>query len=351
YASERLEASGDADVLRRRHAEHLLARAQELEPYVPVAREWLDRVEHEHDNIRAALDRLQATGDTQLALRLAEAVWRFWKVRGHQAESQRRLESLLAADRTSTAARAHALNAASGMAVENGDYETGRLQAEEALAIHRQLGDAWGTARSVYMLGYAAIESGDFETAKPLFEEAVRHLDDLGYEHYVGLATFNLAWACAELGDNERARQLTEENRRRARSMGNPALEASALEELAWYARLEGRIEDSLSLLTEALRIGHDLGDIQHVLDSLSRFARSHVEMGRSELAARLLSCSLAEHEALALEVPLYQVKRNEETLALLREQLDDVAFEEAWGQGRTLTADEAVALVLGDAD
>lgn len=132
---------------------------------------------------------------------------------------------------------------------------------------------------------------------------------------------------------------------------GQPGLEAGALEELAWYARLDGRIEDSLSLLTEALRIERDLGDIQHVLDSLSRFARSHVEVGRSELAARLLSCSLAEHGEFALKVPLYQVKRNEETLTLIRQQLDEEAFAEAWEQGRALTLDEAVALALASLD
>jgi predicted ATPase/class 3 adenylate cyclase len=347
YASERLEASGTAGQLRRRHAEHFLALAQELEPYVPVTREWLDLVEQDHDNVRAALDRLQESGDTQLALGLAEAVSRFWKLRGHQAESQRRFERLLAADRKPTAARAHALNAASGMAVENGDYDLGRRQAEEALAIHRELGDDWGIARSVYMIGYAAIESGDFETAKPLFEEARSLLADLGHEHYVGLATFNLAWACDELGEHDRARQLTEENLLRARSTGNRNLEAGALEELALYARQESRIEDSLALLRNALQINHDLGDVQHVLDGLSRLARSHVDAGRSELAARLLASSLEGHEELGMKVALYQLQRNEETLARIHEHLDDATFEAAWEEGRALSVDEAVALAL----
>jgi predicted ATPase/class 3 adenylate cyclase len=347
YATERLEGSGEAADIRRRHAEHVLALARELEPHLPVTREWLDELEEEHDNVRAALESLEAEGEIAVALELAEAMWRFWKLRGHQAESQRRFDGLLATDPRPTAARAHALNAAAGMSVENGDYELGRRRAQEALEIHRDLGDDWGVARSVYMLGYAAIESGDFETAKPLFEETVGLLTALGYEHLAGMATFNLSWACDELGEVARAKSLVEENLERARSIGSRGLEATSLASLAGYARDEGRIEDALGLHAQVLRINLDLGDVQHQADDLSRFALTHAHAGRAELAAQLLSASLAFHEDLRMSVPLYQERRNEETLALIHELLDDAAFDAAWDQGRALAADEAVALAL----
>ena len=351
YAAERLEASGEQDELVQRHAEHFLALAHELAPHLPATREWLDEIEAEHDNIRAALDRLGAAGDTQLALLLAEAVWRFWKLRGHPPEGERRLEGALAADRRPTAARAHALNAAAGMAVENGDYATGRRYAEEALAIHSELGDAWGTARSMYMLGYAAIESGDFDTAGPLFEETVGLLTDLGYEHFAGMATFNLAWACRELGDVARAKELTGENLQRALSIGSPTLEAASLQSLAGDARDEGRIDEALSTLASVLRILSDLGDVQHQLDVLGRFALTYAHGRDAELAARLLSSSLALHEALGLKVPLYQERTNEETLTRLYAQLDETTFAAAWEEGRALSLDEAIALALGSLD
>ena len=241
YAVERLEASGEAEALDVRHAEYMLAMARMLAPHLPVANEWLDALEPEHDNIRAALDRLPRQGETQLALELAESVWRFWKLRGHQPEAQRRFESLLALDVRPTTARGHALNAAACMAVENGEYEVGRLHAEEALTIHREHEDAWGTARSVFMLGYAAIESGDFETAKPLFEETVRLMAELGYEQQVGAATSNLVWACEELGDVARADELATDNLRRAQAIGSQSLEAFALDRVADRARrMEG---------------------------------------------------------------------------------------------------------------
>ena len=351
YAVERLEESGEADELRRRHAEHMLALARALAPYQAVHKEWLDSLDTEHDNVRAALDVLPAHGETQLALELAEAVWRFWKTRGHQAEAQRRLERLLADDGDRTAARGHALNAAAGFAVENGEYGAGTTHATEALTIHREHDDVWGIARSVSMLGYAAIESGDFESARPLFEETVRLMAELGYEQYVGQATFNLQWALDELGERERAEMLAEQNLLRARSIQSTNLEAAALETLAGYAHDDGRYDDALSMKRDALGLNVELGDVQHVLDGLGRIANTHASAARGGLAAELLSASLTLHEDVGLSIPLYQRRRNEKMLEVIHEQLDEGAFAEAWERGEQLTLDEAVALALGEPD
>ena len=349
YAGERLEASGEAEELRKRHAEWLLTLARGLEQHVPVTKEWLDSLESEHDNIRAALDRLPAQGETQLALQLAEAVWRFWQSRGHQAEAEGRFESLLAFDQRPTAAYAHALNAAVAFSINKDAYELGRLQAEQALAIHRDRGDAWGIARSTFMLGCVANESGDFETAKPLFEETLGLMAALGHEHYVGLATFNLEWALDELGDRERAEMLAEENLLRARSIGSKSLEATALESVAGYAHEDEHYEEALSMKRDALRLNVELGNPHTVLDGLGRIAMTHAYAGRCSLAAQLLSASLALHEEAGLVVPLYQRRRNEKTLEVLHEQLHEASFAEAWEQGTHLTLDEAVALALED--
>ena len=351
YAAERLEESSEADDVRRRHAEHFLARARTLPPYAPVVREWLDELEEDHDNIRSALGWSEGAGETQLALELAEAVSRFWKLRGHQAESQRRFDRLLVVDPRPTSARAHALTAAGAMSVENAEYELGRRQAEEALDIHRRLGDEWGVARSTYVLGYAAIESGDFHAAKPLFEETVRLLSALGYEHLAGMATFNLEWACDELGEVERAKELIDENLARARRIGSRSLEAASLSSLAAYARDEGRIYDALDLHAKVLRLNRELGDVQHQLDDLSRFALTLTHGRDARLAAALLSASLALHDDRGMKIALYQQRRNEETLARLHEQLDEEAFADAWERGRALALEDALELALACLD
>ena len=198
---ERLEDSGEAEELRRRHAEYFLALAESLPVDVEVASEWLDRMEVEHDNLRGALDLLEDLRETQLLLRLAGALWRFWGVRGYHREGMQRLEQALLTDDSATAARARALIGASALAVDVKDYERALRYADEALDLYRGVDDAWGIARATFFQGFVAIESGDFAGARPRFEECLERFTELGAEHDVLLVLFNLSWACEELGD------------------------------------------------------------------------------------------------------------------------------------------------------
>jgi predicted ATPase/class 3 adenylate cyclase len=350
FARERLQVSGEASTYWLRHARWLLELAGSLSRDAEVAREWLDAIEAEHDNVRAALERLDELGETQLALELASETWRFWKLRGHQAEGLRRLTHALAADPRPTAARASALNGAVGMAVETGDYQLGRSLAEEALAIYRELGEEWGIARATFMLGYAAIESGDFARAQPLFEDALARFESLGSEHQQMLAAFNLAWTYEELGEPERARALDEELLRRARMAGSRSRVAAQLDALSTRARQDGRLDDARAMLRESLGILQEIGDVQHQLDNLSRHAAVESAAGNQLAAARLLAASLALHEAIGMPVALYQAQRNEATLERIRAGLADDAFADAWREGERLTLDEAIALALAGA-
>jgi tetratricopeptide (TPR) repeat protein len=347
FAVGRLDTSGEADEVRSRHAEHFVALAEAAFPSLRGSpKEWLDRLEREHDNIRAALDRLEASGETELALRLAGAVARFWYLKGHFAEGRRRLESLLPANESPTAARGRALNGAAVMAANSGDIATARLRAEEGLAIHRALDDAWGTAYSEYMLGFIACEEGDFSGAKPLFEESLRAFGELGDEHYTLLATDALSWTYEKLGDPERRRALLEDVLQAARAQSNQGVVALALGQLAAYARDEGRIQDALSMLRESLRNYHDLGDPVGIYENLCLFARALAVARRAETAALLLSGSEALREEIGANIS-WVAEMKEETLALLRTQLDEAALAESWERGRNLGLDEAVALAL----
>ena len=353
YAAERLEESGEAEELGRRHAEYFLALAEEAEPHLfglQESREWLDRLGREHDNLRASIDHLQAFGETDLALRLVGGVWPFWRDRGHFAEGRRRLESALRADDRPTAARAKALNAAASMAALGGDAATGRLRAEEALALHRTLGDERGTAESELWLGWAVANEDDWARAQPLFDESVRLFRELGDQHQTLLATRLLAMTFEERGDRERARALDEENLRRARELRNEQIEATTLDGLASYAIDEGRVEDAVSMATESLRIYRDLGDPHGIAIELRRCAGALALKGRAATAARLLSSAEALHEEIGGTMP-WVARMTEEALATIRTQLDEVALAEAWERGQKLTADEAVSLALDALD
>ncbi len=348
YAAERLEESGEVENLRRRHADHFLALAEEVEPSLfAESTASLDRLEREHDNLRAALDRLEASGESERALRLAGAVSRFWYRRGHLAEGGRYLENLLAADGRSTPARAKALNGAARLALHTGDFATLRVRAEEALALHRALVDQWGTADSRYLLGAVVAEEGDFAEAQQLLEESVREFRELGDEHYALLATRALAWMCSELGDRDRARALSEDNLRRARATGNVRMEARSLSSLAEFPLGEGRFQDALSMLNEAYRIDRVSGYVADIAMDLCKFAEVLAAGGRAEAAARLLSRGEAVDEEIGAGLESWAVEMNERTLTTIRTQLDEAAFAEAWEQGQALTLDAAVAVAL----
>ena len=356
YASERLEASREAQELRRRHAKHFLALAEEAEPHLLEhgsaadwhgGSSWLDRLEAELDNLRATLDWLEQTGEEELALRLAGALSEFWCGKEHVPEGRRRLESALQADGVSTSARAKALVGAAHMARDSGDAPVARAHAEVALELYRQLDDPRGVAHATLWLGTAVADEREYHRARQLFDVSGRQFRKLGDEHNALFARRMVAWMFYELGDRKRARALHEENLGRARVIGDRGLEATTLGALASYAAEEGRVEDALRLAPETLRIYHERGSRQGVAQQLCRCAAALAVAGRGAIATRLLACAEALHEELGTRILPHLVVENEKTLAVIRTQLDDAAFVDAWEQGRALTADDAVAVAF----
>ena len=350
YAVERLEASDDAEDLRRRHAEHFLAFAEEAEPNLrEQSKEWLDRLEREHDNLRAGLERFQASGESERALRLMGAAWRFWSLRGHVVEGRRRLESALVSDERPTTARAKALSGAADLAMDAGDVSSARRLAEQALALHRMFGDSWDSAFCLQLFANATMDGGDFEKARPLLEESIRLFRELGDQHHDLWSAHLLAWCCYRGGDRERARAMWEENLRGARATADRYVEALSLGALADNLAVEeGRANDALAMLTEAYRINRELGmPLAQTAMDLHRFARGLAFAGRAVAAARVFSCAEALYGEIGARARPLTAARDAKTLDAIRAKVDDAVFAEAWEQGQALTPDEAVALAL----
>jgi len=352
FATERLESSGEADKVRRRHAEYFLALAEEAEPSILgiAPGEWLDRLERDHDNLRAALDWLE-TSDVQLALRLGGAVWEFWCLRNHAPEGWRRLEHIIELDDRPTPARAKALTGSTHLAFPAGaDHESFGRRAEEAVVLHRKLGDAWGVAYAEFQYAQGLTAIGDFAKARPLFEQSVRQLREVGDEHRELQAMRMLAWASHELGDAERFRTLHEEILSRARALGDVEPQWWSLSSLGSVAAREGRHRDAIALLDEAYGIAREFGDPVMVALNLIRLGEALALADKPGLAARLLSVAEAMHEEGGWAYEGWLVTVRDAAEARARAQLDEAAFAEAWEQGRKLTADSAVALAIGDA-
>ena len=351
YAAERLDDSGEAGGLRQRHAEHFVALAEEAEPSVLgiSPSEWLDRLERDHDNLRAALDWLEAAGESQLALRLGGAVWEFWCLRCHFAEGWRRLEELLRADQQPTLARAKALTGSVHLWSGTGSPSVAaqRRRAEQALALYSELDHEWGIAYAEYQFAHVSAEEGDFTAARPLLEASVRRLRDVGDEHRALQAMGALASCYEELGEVDRAMTLVDDRLRGARAARDRQVEAQALAQLAKFATNEGRFRDALTLLDESYRLADELGDSFEILSNLLHFARTLAFAERAATGARLLSRFEAMQEEIGTTDHWWLNSMVEETHSRIRAQLDDAAFAEAWEQGRTLTAAEAIALAV----
>ncbi|HLB18887.1 MAG TPA: tetratricopeptide repeat protein [Gaiellaceae bacterium] len=353
YAAERLEDGGEAEMLRRSHAEHFLALGEEAEPNTRhlYSDETIERLEQEHDNLRAALDHLADLGENELVLQLAGALADFWNEGGHVAEGRRRLESALQGQERPTAARARALTGAALMAYGSGDIPAASSIAGQALELHRRLGDARGAAFNLNVLCVAAIEEGDLEQAEQLAEESLALFREAGDEREAVAATRTLAFTYHSRGDLDRARTLHESNLAQAQALGFKETEAGTLGSLAMLAFQQGRMEDALALGKQNLLVSRDLGSLHAIAQSLCRSASTFAVLaGKADTAVQLLSCFEALREQIGVS-EAWVARMNEQTLSAIRARLDESAFAEAWEQGRALTIDEAVALALESVD
>jgi predicted ATPase len=347
YAGESLTASGEADELRRRHGEHYLALAEEAAPNIRwYSAEWIERLEREHDNLRAALEQFHASGDGERVQRLAGALGDFWMQGGHVAEARRRLKSALDADGHQTVTRANVLSRLAEIVYRSGDPATSKELDEEALKLYRGFGDKRGIAVSLWGVGMAFIEQGDFEHARRALEESAEILRQLGDSRDVAGITRTLAFAYHSHRDYEHARTLHEANLREIRALGLKEMEAGTLGSLAMIAFEEGRADHALSLGNESLLAWRDVGSPHGVAQALCHTAQLAILLGKFDAAARLLAWFEAQRDQIGVS-EAWVTKMNDQTLSTIRTQLDEAAFVEAWEQGRTLTVDDAFALAL----
>ncbi|MFQ5654463.1 MAG: protein kinase, partial [Planctomycetota bacterium] len=185
YAREELERSDGCDTARDRHISFFLALAEEAEPELrgPRQKAWLDRLEIEHENIKAALEwsRSAKDGDRK-RLRLIGAIWRFWLIHGHFEYGSALLEEILReyepAHRSRLWAGVH--HGAGALSSIQGDHAAARARFQESLAIHRKLGDKRGIANMLGNLGLLASEHADYASASALYEESLGIFRELG---------------------------------------------------------------------------------------------------------------------------------------------------------------------------
>jgi tetratricopeptide (TPR) repeat protein len=384
YAKEKLLATNEHPVLYRRHVDWFVALAERAEPELRGAQQaaWLEQLEREHDNLRAALEWSLKSGESELATRLAGACWQFWYVRGYWSEAHQFLEKVLAqSENVSALPKAKVLSSAGILASFQGDY--GRAQRfhqqslalwraqgsqrgiaisldslgavafyegkhamarsllEESLGIKRELGDQQGIAVSLGNLGNVAFAEADYTSAHHFYEQSLFIYRGLGDRRNIAISLHNLGNVAMKQGDHKRARSLHEESLAIKRTLGDKWGTGYTLHSLGEGAFQLGEYDTASAFFAESLSIRHTLGEIRSVAQGLEAFAALAIAQGEPKRAAEALRESI--------HAPLAPAGRAEydRTVAGARASFDGAAFAAAWAEGQAMALDRAIAYAL----
>ena len=397
YALERLVASGETGLLRLYHAGYFLAMAERAAPELragPQQVAWLDRLEREHDNLRAALSWSLEQGEVEMTLRLSAALWRFWYWHSHLTEGGRWLAAALATTRDLpelASARAKALDGAGTLAsalgnykqaaslLEEGlalgrelghlgkvsgarmlttlgtvmfnqaDYQRANALYEESLALQRELGDEVGIAQVLNNLGTVANCQGDYEQAETCLQESLARFRKLEIKWGIAYALGNLGRAALCRGDCARANVLLEESLALCREMGDRDGVAECMARLGGVAAAQGEMERAEALYREGLTLYQEVGDRPGVAECLKELAQVAEAQAEATRAAQLFGAAEVLREAIGASLLPDESSSYEHVVAALRARLGENAFASAWAQGRATTLERAIVYALKD--
>jgi predicted ATPase/DNA-binding CsgD family transcriptional regulator/Tfp pilus assembly protein PilF len=267
YGLEALVSCGEAHDAHQAHAAYYLALAEQAEQELtgPQQLSWFERLEQEHDNLRAALSWLlghRSTGQSnEFALRFGGALSRFWRTRGYVSEGRRWLERALEISRgVKSAARAKALTGAGHLAALQDDFRQAEVLCGEGLALYRELGDRRGSATTLTFLGYAALLKSNYAQARARLEEALTLFREVGDTVDSVLARSILGSVLFRQGEYARAQALLEESLMLSETAGNVRDRAFSLVILGTLLLVQGNLAQAQARLEESLAVSRKVG-------------------------------------------------------------------------------------------
>lgn len=395
-AVEQLARAGEEPGARRRHARFVLRLAEEAAAALngPDQRAWLARLDAESPELRAALEYSLADGETGgIALRLANALGRWWQIRGAFTEGRGWLARVLAAPErdgslADRAARAGAGAWAALLAVYQGDYPASRRAGEEALRRWRELADPAGEAGALGVLGVAAKDQGQRAAARQLFAEsaalyraagdaageagALGYLGILAaeeaqlpaarafYEQSLALrrrsgdrwgvaaSLNNLGLAAWQAGESGQAEVHLTESLAIRRELGDRRCMAISLNALGLLLCQQGDLAGARQRFRESLQLARETGDRRSIAFSLEAFARLATAERDDERAGLLAGAAAALRARVGAPLDPSNRRGLERDLQPGRERLGKHAFAAACDRGRALDVEVALALAIG---
>jgi predicted ATPase/class 3 adenylate cyclase len=392
YAGERLVAGGEDQRVRDRHLSYFAAFAEEAHGKLMGAEQaaWLLRLETEHENMRAGIERDLMTPGSTGGLRICAALSTFWHKRGYLAEGRRWCAQVLGKPGTGepTVERGKALAGAGTMAWRQGDYYTARARYEESLAIARKLGDRRGIASVLGNLGLVSFDQGNFGAARTLMRDSLATMRELGDRFGVAAMLGNLghleikeedysaAWTLLQeeasirreladrrgiagsltnlgivayqRGDYSAARAQHEESRAICDELGDRDGVAMSLVNLGAVAAAVGDFASAKTFSEEALSICAELGESADVAGALEGIAEATAGLGDRLRASTIWGAEERLREEIGAPLFPDDQRQHDRNVVAARAALgDDAAFEHAWQRGRALTLEQAIAFAL----
>jgi predicted ATPase/transcriptional regulator with XRE-family HTH domain/Tfp pilus assembly protein PilF len=296
FAEERLLDTDEVDSTRRRHAAFFLEQAEQSVAQLrgPDQFVWLERMEHDHANLRAALDWLTEQNDLELALRLASATTWFWLRRAYFTDGERLFSLLSATEGQSGKLRASALIAAARLAAVVGDWDAQARYNAEALRLFSELEDPPGIAAAVTDVGIAYWEQGRLGQAEVHLQEGLRRVRALGDTGRIANTLLPLACVYRDKGEYETARPLFAEALALCRTLGDHVAAAHGLNNLGWLELYAGRLDAARSLAQESLAIRRANALPQAAAVSLALLGKVALVDGDLEVASARFAESLS---------------------------------------------------------
>jgi Tfp pilus assembly protein PilF len=392
FAREKLEKSAEAEEIKRTHAKYFLTLAEEAPPKLrgPNQLEWLDRLEAEHDNMRAALSWALERHEVELALRLGGALSFYWLGRGYHSEGRRWLQGALTIDgRVSPEVRAMALAGVGWLALQQGDFDRAQEACEEGLELlanetreaseaklsflaclgwmawekealgqakqlfeesldlSREMSDTWWLASSLLNLALVYQSQRDFERATELLEQSMDLRKERGDKQGLATCLNNLGMVAYSQGDPKRAQKLTEESVALNQELGARGDVSIGLCNLGWMALLQDDLSRAADLYRESLYLSWDIGLNPLVQSALEGFACVAGAKGEAERAARLWGVAQALHETKGIPRDIDFLAEADARISAVRSGMGEEAWDEAWRKGRAMPLDEAVSYAL----
>jgi predicted ATPase/DNA-binding CsgD family transcriptional regulator len=388
YGLEALVANQELEMARQAHVEYYLGLAEEAEAHFEGAEQavWLERLEREHANLRAALQWALERHAGEVAVRLSGALFRFWEARKHLQEGRTFLErALLCGQDVEARVRAKALVAAGFLAINQGDLERGAVLGRELVALHRELEGTSSLAFALFLLGHIAWAMGDFAAARSHAEEGLavaRAIDETAILAWLldllgqvsldqgedkraqalleeGLALHRAAGDTRGIvnalfylrrmhfaqGEVARARARNEEYRALSKAMGFRPGIADALSFQGRFALQEGNAAMARGLFEESLTLLREVNLRWDIAACLQSIGVALAEQGRPVEAARLWGAAETVCAELGAPLPPEERALAARAVADVRAKLGEEAFMTAWAEGRTLSPEQAIAV------